>query len=397
MTRRELFAAAGAAVLARGGWAAGAPPDVRITRVVAFELKLRRPKYVGKNSHRDDHGETSGDRILRIYTNTGIDGFGTSWSGANDCARLLGRNPFDFFRADDRRVMCPLGRFTSPLWDLIGKLRGKPVCELLGGGPGRVPVYDGSVYFSELVPQYAARGLDRLKDEVDLGLAMGHRGFKAKVGRGYHWMLAEEGFARDLEAIRVIRRHAGPDILLGTDSNVGYDFDRTKRFLAELGDCNLAFVEEMFPMSVERYVELKAFIRERGWKTMTAAGEDQRRPADMKRWVEAKAVDILQGDMNQFGFEDVMAEADLGRPAGAMVAPHNWGSLLGFYLQLHAARAIPNFFRAEHDPLSCPALIAEGYAIRDGYASVPAAPGLGLKLDDARLPDHARPYFDLKA
>ena len=44
-----------------------------------------------------------------------------------------------------------------------------------------------------------------------------------------------------------------------------------------------------------------------------------------------------------------------------MVAPHNWGSLVGYYMQLHVGRAIENFYRAEHDPLS-PALFAEKVA-----------------------------------
>ncbi len=48
-------------------------------------------------------------------------------------------------------------------------------------------------------------------------------------------------------------------------------------------------------------------------------------------------------------------------------------------------RAITNFYRAEHDPLSNTVLIAEGYEILDGRSSVPDAPGFGLKIDEGRF------------
>ena len=45
-------------------------------------------------------------------------------------------------------MVSPLGTGTMPLWDLIGRALGKPAYQLLAGaGPGRVPVYDGSIYY----------------------------------------------------------------------------------------------------------------------------------------------------------------------------------------------------------------------------------------------------------
>ena len=37
---------------------------------------------------------------------------------------------------------------------------------------------------------------------------------------------------------------------------------------------------------------------------------------------------------------------------GLLVAPHNWGSIIGYAMQLRVGRGITNFSRAEHDPLS---------------------------------------------
>lgn len=112
--------------------------------------------------------------------------------------------------------------------------------------------------------------------------------------------------------------------------------------------------------------------------------------------VEAGVFDILQDDMNNFRFERTLAEFVLASQSGALIAPHNWGSLLGSYMQLHTGRGISNFYRAELDSLACDAIIADGYDIEDGSSSVPDAPGLGLRIDDRRLAAVACVHFDLK-
>jgi L-alanine-DL-glutamate epimerase-like enolase superfamily enzyme len=90
-------------------------------------------------------------------------------------------------------------------------------------------------------------------------------------------------------------------------------------------------------------------------------------------------------------------EAEMGRPQGIRVAPHNWGSLMGFYQELQLAPATPNFYRGEHDPLTSDYLIADGLKIADGHATYPNAPGFGLKIDEAKFAEQAKIRFELKA
>ena len=153
-------------------------------------------------------------------------------------------------------------------------------------------------------------------------------------------MLAEEGYARDIEVVKLIRRHVGPDILLGVDCQrrLRPGADQAVR-AATPPTASWRSSRRCSRSPSPEYQALKAFMRENGWNILIADGENKRFPRDMKSWVEAEAVDILQGDMNQFGFEDILAEADMARPHKAMVAPHNWGSLFGYYLQLHVGRA----------------------------------------------------------
>jgi L-alanine-DL-glutamate epimerase-like enolase superfamily enzyme len=399
--RRDFLGAAGALAVAalspHLSIARDLPREIRVKRIVGFDVTSRRPKMVGKNSRLDVHGDAATDRMVRIFTNAGIEGLGNCRASESELASLLGRRLADFYESPSRR-MSALGNATMPLWDLAGQALGKPVYALLGGnGPQRVKVYDGSIYFADLLPEHAARPLDRFKEEIDLGLRAGHRSFKIKIGRGARWMERSEGDRRDIEVLRTIRAHAGKEIVLGVDANNGYDLAGAKRLLGELPDFRFAFLEEMFPEDVDNCLSLKEFIREQGGQTLVADGETQSDLSAFRPFIERRALDVLQGDMNRFGFEGILTEAAWAEPAGIRIAPHNWGSLVGFYMQLHVGRAITNFYMAEHDPLANGVIIADGYEIRDGTCGVPAAPGFGLAIDEEKFRSQAKLWFDLKA
>jgi L-alanine-DL-glutamate epimerase-like enolase superfamily enzyme len=397
MHRRTFLSSIAAAGLSRAVLAADPPKDVRINRAVSFDLPLRRSKVAGKNARLDVHGDRSNDRMVRLYTNSGVEAIGNCRADEKAVRELIGKDPFGLYRGDERRMTGPLGPGTMPLWDLLGKLVKKPVHELLGGaGPERVPVYDGSIYFADLLPQYADKWQDRFREEIDMGLKIGHRAFKIKIGRGSKWMKRDEGDARDVEVVKLIRMHAGKDVVLAVDANNGYDLPGAKRFLEKVGGENLAFVEEMFPEVIDECLELKRFIKDNGWATLLADGETQGDLDVFKPFMKAKAIDIYQADMNRFGFEGILTEAAWAKEAGLAVAPHNWGSLVGYYMQLHVGRAVTNLYRAEHDPLSTDVLVAEGYDRKDGSSSVPATPGFGFSIDEEKFAAGVKARFDVK-
>ena len=127
-----------------------------------------------------------------------------------------------------------------------------------------------------------------------------------------------------------------------------------------------------------------------------ADGEGQDDVEAYRPFVAARALDVLQGDMNALGIEGILAEAAMAQPKGIQVAPHNWGSLLSLFMQVHVGLAVPNFYRAEVDPVRSDILIYDGYRIEDGCCSVPDAPGFGLAIDESKF-DRVRVNFDLKA
>ncbi len=395
--RRFLETLAASTLLGRLARAESLPPDLKITRIVSFDLHTRRAKFVGKNAVRGDHGQTSRDRMARLYTNMGVEAIGRCWKPKEALAPLLGQNPFQHFDLASRRMPGPLGARTMVLWDLAGRVLKRPVYELLGGTkPGKVRVYDGSIYMSDLMPQYAAKWQDRFKEEIDMGMQAGHRAFKIKIGRGKKWMDRDAGDARDVEVVETIRKHAGDEVHLGVDANNGYDLAGAKRFLEGASDLRLDFIEEPFPEQVAPCLELKEFIAERGWKTLLADGEGQDDVEAYRPFVEAKALDMLQGDMYGLGIEGILAEAAMAEPQGILIAPHNWSSLLSLFMQVHIGLVVPNFYRAEHDPLESDVLIYDDYEINDGCCSVPDAPGFGLAIDESKFA-RVRVNFDLRA
>ena len=128
-----------------------------------------------------------------------------------------------------------------------------------------------------------------------------------------------------------------------------------------------------------------------------ADGETQHDLAAFTPFMEARALDVFQGDMNHFGLDGILTEAAMAKPHGGRIAPHNWGSLIGFYMELHIGRAVSNFYRAEHNPLATDAIVADGYQIKDGMASTADLPGFGLSIDEAAFAREAEIRFDVKA
>jgi D-galactarolactone cycloisomerase len=399
MQRRQFLILAAATAMTSILRAETPRDDVKITSVTGYDLLTKRVKLVGKNARLGVHGDSSRDRVVVLHASDGSEGLGCCHADEKQLKSLLGKTPRDLLDPRTNRITV-LGTQTMPIWDLLGKLAKKPAYQLFSTNGGAassadVRVYDGSIYFSDLLDQYQHNWQDRFKEEVDEILSRGHRAFKVKIGRGNKWMARDEGDARDIEVLKIVRAHAGKDVVIAVDANNGYGLDRTKQLLEALPDFNFHFVEEMFPEAVEKDLALKEFIAAHKLKTLVADGETQPNVDALKPLMAAKAIDLYQLDVNGVGCDGLLEEAALCAPYGEKIAPHAWGTLVGFYAQLHVGRAIPNFYSGEQDPLSSTGLIAEGYSIKNGLATVPDSAGFGLKLN--LKSDQLKRLFELKA
>ncbi len=384
MDRRQfLSAAATLPVAAACGSAEPKSDDLKkfkITRIMGFRHVCPRPKLVGKNSRLDVHGRQTAEHVLRISTDQGIEGIGIGNPTTETARKLLGDTLDEYWKPGVGTVS-PLDRADHALYDLIGKALNVPAWKLLGGqGPKEVPIYDGGIYFNDLLPEFQERGVARLVEEVADSLKAGHRAFKIKVGRGFKWMEKEAGFKRDVEVVQAIRKLVGKDVKLMVDANNGYDLDTTKKWLDAVGD-DLFFVEEMFSEDVKQDRELKEFLHKKGWKTLVADGENAREVELFDPFIESGTLDVLQPDIRAFG---LTKQWELSRKAaakpGITLAPHNWGSHLGLHMQLVLARGIPNFLIAEEDRSTSDLFDTSAFVFKDGKMTVPDLPGCGLKL-----------------
>ena len=106
-------------------------------------------------------------------------------------------------------------------------------------------------------------------------------------------------------------------------------------------------------------------------------------PADaLVDMVREGIVDVLQWDVLVPGLTRWLEIAPSIEAWGRLASPHHYGTHLGNYHSCHLGLAVPNYGFVEWDEAQTPGISAPGYAVVDGYAQVPAAPGFGLELDE---------------
>jgi len=403
--RKFLFSLAG------GALAQAAPPQpVRITQLAFAPLEGRFHKFVAMNSQdKTPKGHTYSGTLVRIATDQGIEGLGTMGYAPPDAdflraaSALVGANPLALYRFESGRIVArapshqallnQYKHLDGPLFDLIGKLHGVPCWRLIGDAARqRIEVYDGTLYFSDV--WFRDRGPRAVVEEAEEALKSGYLGMKLKLGRGWKWMDKDAGLARDIEVVRAVRKAAGPKTKVLVDANNGFrdDFERAWRLMAETRDANLYWMEEIFPENVEHYSRLRERMEQARIKTLIADGENVGDPKEFEPYLKPRRLlDVLQMDIRRGGFLGNLEMARMGRAAGAISVPHNWGSQIGLYMGLHLAKAVESVAAAEDDRSTCDVIVADGYRFQGGYYTVPDTPGLSIRVNEEVYKEKCRP------
>ncbi|HET9730448.1 MAG TPA: enolase C-terminal domain-like protein [Acidimicrobiia bacterium] len=356
----------------------GVLDHIRVIGVTGFAHTTQRRKFIGRNAKRDVHGAQATETAIRIYTDRGIDGIGFARITPAQANAIVGKSLAELW--DSASVACSaLGRADHALYDLVGKALNRPAWSLMGGsGPEWVPVYDTTLYFSDLLPEHARIGASRLVDEIEDGLAQGFLAFKVKVGRGARWMDAKSGLARDIEVVRKLAAAAPVGVKLMADANDQFTFDAACRFLDAVGE-HLWFLEEPFRESVEGGAALRSWARNRGLETLLADGESEHDPVRLVALARGGGVDVLQPDIRALGLslQRRLRDEVVALP-GTHLAPHCWGSYLGSFMMLQLARGTGGLLTCEIDRMTSDLFDDSDWLLEDGRMRVPDLSGCGL-------------------
>lgn len=395
-------------------------PELRITRIVVQEARGRRLTPVAPNAYAPYRGFEVREPVLRLQTAQGLEGFCHQRGTPAQLKALLGLDAFGLFDWDGDVVRGPaeahrplLAELTGAdvaLFDLLGRALRRPAAELLGRRiRSQVPVYDSSLYMEDLLKPAEREGLVYLKSgapgnpaelvarkaEWVLTQPWGVRTLKIKIGRA-KWMGSfDEALARDIAVYHAVRRAVGRGVTLFVDGNDGYKARplAAAEFARAADSPGPYALEEMFPdVMLAETQELKGRLRGAGLKTKLADGEDNlggmrtsSREARFRGTKDEPLFDIDQGDMNQAGYLRLRASARDCVARGMALAPHNFGSKLGFYAMVHLGLVTPNWEFCESDDTQIPALDPAGFSIRKGMAKLTGEPGVGWRLREESL------------
>jgi L-alanine-DL-glutamate epimerase-like enolase superfamily enzyme len=270
-------------------------------------------------------------------------------------------------------------------WDLLGRIRGEPVWQLLGGERDRIRAYASS---GELVDA---------DERVRRCLALREAGVGAVKIR-----LHSRDWRRDLPVIEAVRAGV-PELEVMVDANQGWrmpgdltprwDLATATAFAKELERLGAYWLEEPLPtQDVEGYAALK-----RSCEVRIAAGELVRSAAEARDLVVRGGVDVVQPDVVLIGgMSGARAIAETAGAHERMWSPHTWSNGYGLLANLHAALALSTcpYLEVPFDP---PAWSAERRdwllpvvldIADDGTIGAPPGPGLGVVPDFDALEEY---------
>ena len=267
--------------------------------------------------------------------------------------------------------------------DLLGKLTGKSVGDLLGGVKRRdIAVYRASGVRGN-APEAEIAYLKQLVAET------GAKALKFRLG-GRMSKNADSLPGRTEKLIPMVREAFGKEMTLYADSNSSYDVPKAIEIGRMMEEYDYAFYEE--PCRFDHLEDTKAVAD--ALRIPVAAGEQEFSEARF-RWVIAnRGVDIVQPDLHYYGgFIRSIRVARMAHALGMLCTPHMSGSGLGYLDAVHFVSCIPNpvpFTEFKGDPDIPVSSETSSLKCENGVVRVPSGPGFGITIDPTFLRSAAK-------
>ncbi|HEY7167809.1 MAG TPA: mandelate racemase/muconate lactonizing enzyme family protein [Candidatus Binatia bacterium] len=363
---------------------------MKITDVKTVRLRGSIPA-AGQVFSRSGVRNSRSTTLVRIETDNGITGWG-SCSGNGELIEfifervlrpfLIGADPADIDEIWDKVYVrgghkefgtrgigvVALSGMDVALWDILGKARGVPLYELLGGkAREKVPVYATALY-----PEAPAEVVKKARAFSEQGF----KGVKIKVGFDLD---------QDIRIVRAVRDALGNDFVVMTDANQGYTVEVALKAAQAFSECGVFWLEE--PLFVED-VRDHALLRQKG-RVPIAVGENLHTWHAFDDFISRGAVDFLQPDIARVGgVTEVLKVAKLAAEHNLAVSFHTWGDAIALAASIHLSVALKECTMMELDYTYNPLrseLLHETLEPENGFLIPPEKPGLGVTPDEAAL------------
>ena len=359
---------------------------MKVTNVTMETYRWKRAKPIRNGRY---VYPTAGLDIVKIETDDGVTGIGLSGAvlEAEDIGRsilhhlkqyVIGQDPFDNERIwDDMWQPKLVGRrgittrvisgVDIALWDIKGKVAGRPVYKMLGGFADRVPVYIAGGYYEE------GKGLDDLAAEMRQSVDMGANAVKMKIGGA--------PINEDVERVRVVREAVGPDVRLMVDANCAYRYYEAIEIARKMEPYDVFWFEE--PVNPDDYEGHKLISQ--ATTIPIATGENEYTRYGFRDLIENRCAAIIQPDaLIMGGITEFMKVAALAQAHDLPVAPHGNQDV-----HVHLVSAVPNGLTVEYysdstDPM-WGSMFKHTLEVKDGHVSPPDRPGLGIEPNEEAL------------
>ncbi len=421
--------------------------DVVNTNSSPSNLKITDMRFV------DIEGSPFENSLMKIYTNQGIVGYGEVRDFASKKyalmlkSRILHENPCDVDRLFQRikqfggqaRQGGGVSAVEIALMDIVGKVYGIPVYQLIGGKyRDKVRIYcDTDVYgkhtgreMGEALLKRKQKGFTYLKMDIGIDLLLDEPGMLSgpsdfienmrnhpdmpiiyhgnggaedslKAARIYDLYNIEHAFTgiqitpKGLDFLEnyvaEVREVVGYEIPLSIDHFGHIGTNECIKLLRRLERFNIAWAEDLVPW--QNTADYKKISRATTIPICT--GEDIYLAENFRPLLEAGALSVVHPDvLTVGGIMEAKKTGKLAEQFGAAMAIHNAESPIAFLAAVHVAAATRNFIALEYhsSDIGWWNDIVEGPSkpiVQDGYVPVPLGPGLGIKeLNDDVIREH---------
>ncbi len=291
-------------------------------------------------------------------------------------------------------VICAMGALDMALWDICGKVAGKPCWQLLGGQP-----VEAITPYASLQP--SGGSFEEYRDSLvawasrakDLGFRAGK--MEVSFGGPYRHEGMTQPDERITDVVAACRKAVGPDFTMMVDVQYTWDDAETAlRTLRDWHELDVYFVET--PLTIDNMAGYARLHEEA--PMAIAAGEWQTTRFEFAELMDVGMIDVAQPDVGRVGgLTEARRVCDMAAQRGRRIVPHCWKTGIGIAATAHLAAVTPHcpfieFLPAELcDSALRRELVTDELAIEGGRLPLPKRPGLGFELNRDALKRFAAP------